>query len=105
MSKSSKIITRSDLTRSKVACDRVERAIWKQISDMGIDVQSAPRDVKQAIAQTRAPDWCEQEAWQRMCESFVGWSQAHGSLEIFDKLPHLDDKQVEQWLNQRRRTQ
>lgn len=80
-----KIIRRRDLARSLNACFRIEDAIWRGLVALGCTEQSHAADIRLALASVRrdCPSWCEQEAWERIADSFANWATTFNSLQLF----------------------
>ena len=94
MKKAQQPIRRTDLTRSIVACHRIEDAMWREIAALGCDERSSAADIQQALTNIgpRCPSWCEQKAWDRIAEMFATWSTTCGSLHLFWRLRRKRDE-------------
>lgn len=87
-------IHRKDLTRSIVACHRIEDAIWRKLTAMGCDERSSTTVIHAALVDVRrdCPTWCEQEAWGRIADSFATWAATFDSLQLFWRLRRKRDE-------------
>src|SRR6478736_8539070 len=89
-----KYITRKDLTRSFVACYKVEDEIMARLRAKGLDEDTpAIRMVPALNALVDAhPAWCEHEAWLAMLHMFARWCGTYGNLARFQELRRTKEK-------------
>jgi hypothetical protein len=86
------IIRRKDLSHSIIDCHRIEDALWSELTRMGCDVHAKALQVDQALMEIPCPAWCEQEAWDRIAESYRAWSSIFGDLRLFWQLRRKRDE-------------
>lgn len=81
-------IRRKDLTRSIVACYKVEDAMWRKLQAFDCTEYSTAADVRLALVSVRRewPSWCEREAWERIADMFASWATTFDSLQLFWRL-------------------
>ncbi len=85
-------VSLEELRRSRVACYRVEDAIWSQLRGSGISERSPLEALRAALARTTPPEWCASDAWERMCKTFGNWAQTFGNLRTFVELRNAKDE-------------
>jgi hypothetical protein len=92
--KPEKLITRKDLTRSFVACYRVEDEILAHLRAQGLHEQTPSIRMLPALnALTDTPPvWCEPEAWVKMLQVFARWCNTYGNLVRFQELRRTKEK-------------
>jgi hypothetical protein len=88
------IIRRKDLSHSIIDCRKIEDAWWRRLYDHGIDETSSPAKVCTALALELAdpPDMIEQEAWERIAQSYREWVTIFGNLQLFWQLRRKRDE-------------
>jgi hypothetical protein len=87
-----KVIRRKDLSHSIIDCHRIEDAQWSELTKQGCDEHSKALHIDQALMQIVCPPWCEQEAWDRIAETFRTWSAIFGNLQLFWQLRRKRDE-------------
>lgn len=88
------LIKRSDLTRSRAACHRVENEIWQRLTQVGCTDQTNAARLLSAMAATceTPPEWCTVAAWERMLRSIAEWVRTFGTMELFWELRRKRDE-------------
>jgi hypothetical protein len=88
------IIRRSDLRDSYRDSHAVEDAWWRRLYDHGIDEHSSPAKVCTALALELGapPSGIEQEAWERIAQSYREWVTIFGNLQLFWQLRRKRDE-------------
>jgi hypothetical protein len=92
--KPEKLITRKDLTRSFVACYRIEDEILARLRAQGLHEQTPSirmLPVLNVLTDT-PPTWCEYEAWITMVHMFARWCSTFGNLVKFQELRKTKEK-------------
>lgn len=89
-----KVIRRKDLNRSIIDCHTIEDAWWRRLYNHGIDENSSLAKVSTALALELAdpPSNIEQEAWERIAESYRTWVTIFGNLQLFWQLRRKRDE-------------
>jgi hypothetical protein len=87
-------IARRDLAHAITACYRIEDEIWRRIRLVGCTESTKATPLQAALVSECAtrPEWCEQEAWDRMVQAFREWSTAFGTLQRFVTLRRKRDE-------------
>lgn len=90
----SKVIRRKDLSHSIIDCHAVEDAWRRRLYDHGIDEHSSPAKVCAALALELSdpPSGIEQEAWERIAQSYREWVTIFGNLQLFWQLRRKRDE-------------
>jgi hypothetical protein len=88
------VIRRSDLRDSYRDCHVVEDAWWRRLDDHGITEDSSAAKVCAALALELAdpPSGIEQDAWERIAQSYREWSTIFGNLQLFWQLRRKRDE-------------
>lgn len=86
------IIRRKDLSHSIIDCHKIEDALWNDLRDQGCDEQSKALQIDQSLEQIPCPAWCEQEAWERIAQSYREWVTIFGNLQLFWQLRRKRDE-------------
>lgn len=88
------IIHRKDLSRSIIDCHTVEDAWWRRLQAHEIDETSSPAKVCTALALELAdpPSGIEQEAWERIAQTYREWVTIFGNLHLFWQLRRKRDE-------------
>lgn len=87
------VITMRDLSRSLVACHRIEDELWKRLRADGCTPASSAAKVANCLRYGCAepPSWCEKQAWERIKQSMLGWARIFGSLQLHTDLRNKKD--------------
>lgn len=86
--KQDELITPALLARSRTACGRCEREIWRLLIGHSVTIHT-PADVvirTLTLINRTPPDWCSPDAWTVYCRVFGRWARVFGSLETFQRL-------------------
>lgn len=91
-----RLIPSATLRRSGADGRQIERAIRARLVEAGIDGQSSPAQVADAIAAIRAdvPPWCEHAAWERMTQIFVDWARSFNGLAVMFAIDGAAGKKI-----------